>query len=162
MHDTVDKLIEITNIQLPDTFMKRWLLETNNEKLTKEKVDEQYEQSKNALKWQLLENKIITENNIHVSEEDVKKYIKESIRLSYFSHLEADSPMLDNFVETIMKNKEEVKNTYDRMYDEKLTELFINTLHKNNKSVTFEEFVKIISEHKHQHGDESHEEHHHD
>src|SRR5690606_21608152 len=51
--------------EFPDEFLKRWLKATN-EKLTDEEIAEGYDDFVKNLKWTLIENKIITENNLEV------------------------------------------------------------------------------------------------
>ena len=76
MNNAIEKLIEVTDISLPDEFVKRWLFEGNQDKITKEQIEGQYESYVRSLKWQLIENRIITDNNIKVEEQDIKDYVK--------------------------------------------------------------------------------------
>jgi trigger factor len=81
MNNTIKKLIEVSEIKIPDEFMKRWLLESNKDKITKEQLDTQYDNYSETFKWQLIENKILTDHKIEVKEEDIKNHIRE-----YFIH----------------------------------------------------------------------------
>ena len=130
--------------------MKRWLLESNRNKITIEQLEADFGAYERSLKWQLIENKLITENNINVSDEEVKAYIKEFILGQYFpkSEDQEQDKRLDSIVDTIMKNEKEVKRIYDEMYDKKMIELFKEKVNTNAKNITFEEFVKLV-EHKH-------------
>jgi trigger factor len=51
------RLSLMANITLPDDFVKRWLVETNPDKLTAEDVERDYEGYSRSLRWQLIENK---------------------------------------------------------------------------------------------------------
>ena len=147
--DVIGKLIEETSVELPAEFLKRWLLESNRNKITIEQLEADFGAYERSLKWQLIENKLITENNINVSDEEVKAYIKEFILGQYFpkSEDEEQDKRLDSIVDTIMKNEKEVKRIYDEMYDKKMIELFKGKVNANAKNITFEEFVKLV-EHK--------------
>ncbi len=148
--DVIGKLIEETKVELPTEFLKRWLLESNRDKITVEQLEADFGAYERSLKWQLIENKLITENNIHVADTEVKDYIKEFILGQYFPKSEDDEQdkRMDGIVETIMKNEKEVKRIYDEMYDKKMIELFNEKVTTNPKNITFEEFVKL-AEHKH-------------
>jgi len=146
MNDSIEKLIEKADITLPVDFLKKWLLETNKEKVTEEQLEKEFESYMKSLKWQLIENRVISEFNINVTNDDVKNYIKGVITRQYFPESQGeDSPALDSVVETILKNKDEVKRVYEQLYDEKLTQLFRDKLSLKNSEVTYEEFIKLIS-----------------
>ncbi len=148
MNSAIDKLIEITNLSLPDEFMKRWLLESNQDKITKEQLEVQYDNYTKSLKWQLIENKLIKDNDIKVEDQDIKDHIKNFVTSQM--PIQQDDPEADEringIIESVMKNKEEVKKINDMLYDEKLRELFKSTLKLNQKKVTFEEFTKLAQE----------------
>ncbi len=147
MNNTIKKLIEVSEIKIPDEFMKRWLLESNKDKITKEQLDTQYDNYSGTFKWQLIENKILTDHKIEVKEDDVKNHIRE-----YFIHQmpqteknDETEKRLNEIVNSIMQNKEEVKKIYDRLLEDKLMNLFKSTLKLNNKNISYEEFVKLAT-----------------
>lgn len=150
--DVITKLIEETNIEFPVEFLKKWLLDMNRDKLTAEQIDKDYEAYEKSLKWQLIENNIITTNNIVVSENEVRQYIKDVYLGQYFPKPENDEQdkRLDSVVDTIMKNNKEVKRIYDEMYDKQLIELFKQNVSKTSKEIVFEDFVKLVG-HNHHH-----------
>ncbi len=152
--DVVEVLLKKTNISLPDAFLKRWMLDEHRDKITEEQIEKEYDSYKDSLKWQLIENKIIKENDIRVTEEHVREYVKDYFRKSVTS---VDSSMfpedkLDELAERFLKNKEEVKKIYDKLFDEKLKDLFKSKVKITNEAITYEEFNKLASEgHDHDH-----------
>lgn len=148
----ITKLIEETNVEFPVEFLKKWLLDMNRDKLTAEQIDKDYEAYEKSLKWQLIENNIITTNNIVVAEAEVRQYIKDVYLGQYFPKPENDEQdkRLDSVVDTIMKNNKEVKRIYDEMYDKQLIELFKQNVSKTSKEIVFEDFVKLVG-HNHHH-----------
>lgn len=148
MSNAIEKLIEITDISFPNEFVKRWLLESNTDKITKEQIDTQYNSYEKSLKWQLIENKIITENKIKVEDQEIKDFIKNFLS-SQMPMPQGDNKAdehLNSIIESVMKNEEEMKKINDQLYDEKLRELFKSKLKLNKKKVTFEEFTKLAQE----------------
>ncbi len=148
--DIIEKLIEETSVELPTEFLKRWLLESNRDKITVEQLEADFGAYERSLKWQLIENKLITENNINVADTEVKAYIKEFVLGQYFpkSEDEEQDKRLDGIVDTIMKNEKEVKRIYDEMYDKKMIELFKEKVKTKAKDITFEDFVKLAERNK--------------
>jgi len=149
MGKAVDTIIEKADLKLPDDFMKRWILEQNQDKMTAEQLDVQYDSYANSLKWQLLQNKIITDNNIEVSQDDVKDHVRKFISGQYFGGMEqneAFESQLDSIVNNVMQNQEEVKKIYDQLYDEKILNLFKESLTLDEETLSLDEFIKKASE----------------
>ena len=145
----VDVLIEKADIKVPDDFMKRWILENNKGELTIEQLDVQYDSYLNTLKWQLLQNHIIKENDIKVSQDDVKGHIRNFISGQYFGGMEnneAFTSQMDGIVDNVMKNEEEVKKVYDQLYDAKMLKLFKDSLSLDKESLSLDDFIKKASE----------------
>jgi trigger factor len=81
MYDITEKLVASHDFEMPDAFLKRYMLHTQEDgKLTPENIDAEYELMKPQLKWQLIENKIVKEFDLDVTDHDVKDFIK-----GYFS-----------------------------------------------------------------------------
>ena len=146
MNNAVDKLIDLANITLPDEFMKRWILENGQGKMTQEQIDTQYDSYAKSLKWQLVEAKLVKEHDLNVSQEDVRNQIK-----GYFSTMqetqdEETEKRMNEIVDSIMQNQEETKRIYEQMYDAKLLELFKGNIKQVNKTISYEEFVKLATQ----------------
>lgn len=146
MNSAVEKLIDAAKMELPNEFMKRWLLESNQGKVTAEQLETQYESYVKSLKWQLIEKVLIKDHELEVKEEDIKNQIKGYFQnMSQEANEEADKRM-DEIVNSIMQNKDEVKRIYDQLYDAKLSELFKANLKLVNKNISYEEFVKLATQ----------------
>jgi trigger factor len=147
LNDVVKKLIEDSHMELPADFMKRWLFDNNEGKLTREQIEGDFDNFANSMKWQLIENKIIRDHNLAVTEQEIKDYI-----IGYFKPRNAETEMdpemvkrFDSIASTIMQNKEEVHKINDKLYEQKLIALLKNTLKLVEKKVTYEEFITLAS-----------------
>jgi trigger factor len=103
-----EKLVSNTNLDLPETFLKEWLLKANDGKVTKEQVEEEYPIYAKQLAWTLISNKIAKDNNIQAEHADVIEKTKEMIREQFASsglgaQLEAS---MDMFVDNYLKGNE--------------------------------------------------------
>lgn len=99
------------------------------------------------MRWQLIENKIIRDHNLVVTDAEIKNFIK-----GYFkpgnSQEEIDPEMekrFDSIADTIMKNKEEVHKINDKLYEQKLNSLMKSTLKLVEKEISYEEFITLAS-----------------
>jgi len=147
-NDVILHLIKKTKLSLPDTFLKKWLVATNEQGLTEEQVEQEYEQYSKSLKWQLIENKIIKDNELEVKNEDVISHTKELI-VSNFAQYGQPAPedkKLEEIAVQVLGNEEERKKVYNQLYDVKTMSLYKEKFSLKNKEVTYDEFVKLASE----------------
>jgi trigger factor len=147
-NDVILHLIKKTKLSLPDTFLKKWLVATNEQGLTEEQVEQEYEQYSKSLKWQLIENKIIKDNELEVKNEDVISHTKELI-VSNFAQYGQPAPeakKLEEIAVQVLGNEEERKKVYNQLYDVKTLSLYKEKFSLKNKEVTYDEFVKLASE----------------
>lgn len=147
-NDVILHLIKKTKLSLPDTFLKKWLVTTNEQGLTEEQVEQEYEQYSKSLKWQLIENKIIKDNELEVKNEDVISHTKEII-ISNFAQYGQPAPedkKLEEIAVKVLGNEEERKKAYNQLYDVKTMSLYKEKFSLKNKEVTYDEFVKLASE----------------
>lgn len=148
MNNAVELLIEKANISVPDDFLKRWLLENNQDKVTPEQLENQYDSYIKSLKWQLIESKLVKGNNIEVKEEEVRGHIKGYFMNMTMPGAEANEndDRMNEIVNSVMQNKDEVKKIYDQLYDKKLLDFFKANIKQTKKEVNYEEFVKLATQ----------------
>lgn len=68
--DLRDELFKYISVELPDTFLKKWL-QVNNPEASLDEIDEYYKDSAQNLKWEILLSAIIRKNNLVVTHSDV-------------------------------------------------------------------------------------------
>ncbi|MBL0046731.1 MAG: trigger factor [Bacteroidetes bacterium] len=143
-NDIVIRLIDKLKIALPDEFLKRWLMAVNDKPLTYEQVDAEYNAYSNGLRWQLIENKILRNNSINITNEELREYVRGLVREQFarYNQLEMQAEDLENTVNRVLSNQDEAKKLYERMYDIRLMDLFKRTFTLNNKEVSVEELYK--------------------
>ncbi|PLW97643.1 MAG: trigger factor [Marinilabiliales bacterium] len=143
--DTINELIKVTGLQLPDEFMKRWLLENNQGKMTKEQLDDQYDSYAKTFKWQLIESKLHDQlgDEIKVTENEVRNKVK-----AYFKTMggDADSnPQIEAIIDSVLQNQDEKQRIYHDLLDEKFIKAFKDHVKIQEKEVDSEKFFEIAS-----------------
>jgi len=142
--DVQDHLLKKAKLELPDDFMKRWLMTANEKPITKEQIEEEYEQYSRGLKWQLIENKLITENELGLTQEEVINHTKGLIQqqLAGMGQI-MDDKELEETAHRILQNQEEARRVYDQIYSSKLRKLYNDTVKIKEKNISYDEFVKL-------------------
>jgi trigger factor len=143
-NDAVDFLIQKTSFDLPEDFLKRWMQSISEKPVTIEEIEKDFEGYKKSLKWQIIENKIATENKLSVSKEEALLETKKLIRsqMAQYGQIVPEEVMLDQYAQKVLANKDEEKNVYDRVFASKLTVFFKENFKMNLKEISHEDFVK--------------------
>ncbi|MCB9204095.1 MAG: trigger factor [Flavobacteriales bacterium] len=146
-NDMVLDLIKNTKIELPDEFLKRWLMTVGEKKPSREQIEEEYPNYKDGLKWQLIENKIIRDNDIRVSHDELKEGVREQLlaQFAQYGIQQADDEMMNDMVEKFMKREDEVRRVNDQLYDNKVMEFFKSKATLKEKKTTSEKFYEELA-----------------
>jgi len=106
--DTKEALVKYVGMKLPEEFLKRWLV-YSNEKITKEQVEEEFPHFVKDLEWTLIKNRLSKDNQIQVSEADVVELAKETALMQFrqYGMFNVPDEYLDNYAKSILKNEEE-------------------------------------------------------
>jgi len=147
MNEAVTILLNNIAIEFPDDFIKRYILATQKEKMSKEMLEEKYPEYLKSFKWQMIEAKLTKEHDIKVSEEEIKEYVRDYFMKSYFSNFNVESieDRLNTLVNDALKNKDDVKNIYDTLFDRKIQNVLKSNLKMDLISGDFKDFVSFVS-----------------
>ncbi len=148
--DISDKLIDKLELQLPDEFLKKWLLfnGANAEKpITQADIDREYADYRRYMQLQIIESNIAKTNDIKVEFPEIQERVKANIKTQFasFGQQEIDDKMLDQFAQNFLQKEEEVRKVYDQLLDEKLMAFYKGNVKLQEKEVSFDEFVKLAS-----------------
>jgi len=143
--DIQTKMLDKLNLSLPDEFLKRWIVASNEKPITPEQLENEYDEYAKGLKWQLVENQIIKNNDVKVSHEDVIAYTKGLLvqQMASMGMPANDDNDLTETANRVLQNEEEARNIYAMMYDQKLMELYKTSFKLKDKEISYEDFVKI-------------------
>lgn len=147
----VDKLlIDNTPIELPNEFLKKWLIEINQGKATEADVEKEFDAIAKGLKLDLIKTEIAKQNDIKVQYDDVLEEIKNEIR-GYFGQ-QGGFEGMEEFIDSMAKkqlgekNNEATKKHFEKAFGRKVLNFVKEKVKKETKSVMVEEFNSIASE----------------
>lgn len=144
LNDVTESLIADTKFDLPATFLKKWIQTAGEKELSAEQAEEEYNRSENGLRYQLIEGKIITGNELQITFDDLKDYTATMIRrqMAQFGQLDPSEEDVNNIVARVLQNQDEIKRLSEQVMSEKMLNLFKEKIKAKTKEVSYEEFVK--------------------
>ena len=143
--DAKDALTKSVSMKLPEAFLKRWLVETN-EKVTIEQIEEEFDNFRNDLEWTLIKSKLIKENELKVDESDISAMAREMARMQFLQYGMSNVPdeYLDNYANSILQNKEQKQKMAEKKIEDKVLELIKEKSGLDFKQVTQKEFDDLF------------------
>jgi len=146
LNDITEYFIENTKFELPSGFLTKWIQMTGEEPLSDEQANEEYEKSEKGLRYQLIEGKIIKDNDIQIQFEELKEFAKGFIKsqMAQFGQLNPQEEELDNIAARVLGNQDEVKRLSEQLMSQKLINLYKEKVNLKTKEVTYENFVKEV------------------
>lgn len=148
LNDVTEALIEQTKFDLPGEFLQKWIQVSGEKDLSAEEAKDEYENSQKGLRFQLIENKLMTENKLQVQFEDVKELTKNRIKMqmAQFGQMNPPDEELDNIAQRVLSNEEEAKKISEQVKSQKLLKFYKENVNLEDKEVTYDEFVKAVYE----------------
>ena len=136
---------KVGKLEFPEALLKRVMLQNNKDKGA-DFVEQNFEGSIKELAWHLIKEQIVAAQEIKVEDEDVKRVAREAIRAQFAQYGMANVPddVLDNYAEEQLKKRENIDNFVDRAVDLKLTEKLKTVVKLDEKTVTLDEFNKMM------------------
>ena len=145
MMDVKALAMEKTDFQLPEEFLKKWLLRVN-EKTTEEQIEKEFDSFRKDLKWQLIRNKVARDNEVKITEEELQKEAENITRYQFqqYGLFYATDEQIANYAKETLKREEDAKRIADKILEEKVLVFLKDMVKLESKDVTVEEFNKLF------------------
>ena len=146
LNSVTEFLIDNTSFDLPSEFLQKWLATAGEKQLTPEEAAEEYNKSEKGLRYQLIQEKILKENDIKLDYDELKDYAKGFIRtqMAQFGNMNPEDAELDDIANRILGNQEEAKKLQDQLMSQKLMTFYKEKMTFKTKKVTYEGFIKEV------------------
>ncbi len=146
LNDVTEFLIANTKFDLPAAFLKKWIQSAGENPLSAEEAEAEYAKSENGLRYQLIEGKIIAENGLQITFEDLKSYTSEVIKkqMAQFGQMNPTDEDVQGIVARVMSNQDEVRRLSEQVMNEKMLNLFKDKVKAKTKEVSYDDFIKAM------------------
>ena len=146
LNAVIEHLIKTTKFDLPAKFLQKWLAVSGEKELTIEQATEEYDKSEKGIRYQLIQEKIIKENEIKIDYDELKEYAKGFIKnqMAQYGNVNPENSELENIANRILSNKEEVKRLQEQLLSQKLLTFYKENMTFKTKKVTYDNFIKEV------------------
>ena len=144
----IDELVAAVKFDMPDAFMKRWIVENSQGKISADDIEKNYENDyAKGLRWQLIEDSIVKANpELIIKDEEVKDFVLKQIFPGIdYATLEDDMKAnLDKIAANYLKDEQQVSGLKNQLADVKMTAFLKGKMNINYAEVTPAEFMKKL------------------
>jgi len=146
-NNITNDLIAKAKFDLPEAFLKRWIQTSNKEEISIEQVEADFDNYRDSLKWQLIQNKIIKDNDIKVETAEVIGYTR-NLLISQYAQYGMPAPEekeLEEQAKNVLSNQDEANKIYDNLYSKKMMLFFKETVSIKEKEMSYEKFMEAAT-----------------
>jgi trigger factor len=146
LNDVTEHLVENTKFDLPQTFLEKWMQTSGENPLTAEQAKEEFTKSEKALRYQLIEGKLLKDNDIKVQFEDLKAHTTEMVKaqMAQFGQTNPTDEELNGIVARVLSNQDEARKLSEQLVSQKLLAFYKENVNLKVKELNYEEFIKEV------------------
>lgn len=146
VNDIYKAIMESVDFPLPDEFLKRWIEITNEKPISKEEIENDYPNFAKSLRWSLIQRKIVKEQNVEVTDEEVKQRVRANMiqQLYGYGLKNIGEEWVEQFVEKQMADKKVISQTREQLLEDKVLGYIKDKVKLSDKEVTLDEFKTLI------------------
>ena len=143
--DSRDALLKTITFDLPEAFLKRWIKATN-EKMTDEQIESDFDNFMVDLKWQLIKDKIVKDNELQITEDDVRALAKEMALMQFrqYGLNNVGDEHLESYANHMLQNAEERRKLVSRKQEDVIIAKIKEKVKLTQKSIGYDEFNKML------------------
>lgn len=135
--EIMETLMTVNSLQLPETFLKKWMAEKSEKPMT----EDQFGAFKKELKWRIIKKKMVKKFEVEVKEEEIFQHFVTAIR-NYSPYIDEQS--LKNTVFSLMKNREQVNTAVETISSAKVFDKVREVVQTEEKPIDKEGFYEIV------------------
>lgn len=143
--DVIEKLFEQNPIELPEAFLKRWVL-TSDEHVSENKVDAEFDKYLAQVKRSVLRSKLAEIYELKATEEEVAKAVINSLQqYAYYLQIHDQATLID-MAQRTMANPKEYQRYEDQVITGKLQDSLSEKLNLEEVEISIEDFTAKMEE----------------
>ncbi len=150
--DAEKAILESVKIDLPEAFLRKWLIRINEGKFTPEQIDQDFDNVKRDIRWNLIKNEIAEKFDVKVDYPEVVEKAKDMVRQQFGGYLSSDQPGIEEMIEKIAmgylsdKSKgDNFMNLYNQAFSDKVSNAIVENIPNKTTKIDVEKFKEIAA-----------------
>ena len=141
-------LVEYMKIELPEAFLKRWILLTNDKPVTPEQLDQEFAGYADSLRWQLVQKAVMSDQDMKVTADELEVEAKKFIGAQYaqYGRMPMDEETMSNVAKNMLAQEDERRRIADVIIERKVVDHLKTLVTIKDKSISYEKFAELAAE----------------
>lgn len=142
--EIADKLLDKTEIPLPEDFLRRWIKLSNEQEITDAQLDDEFQNFTKNLRWSLIVNKLGKENDLKAEQDEIVERARGQVlnQMYQYGLYNPEPEQIEQLVARYLQDRDFVSRTRDSILEEKAFEIIKDQVTIQDKKVSLEEFNK--------------------
>jgi trigger factor len=138
-------LLDKAALAMPEEFLGRWLFAINEGKFPMEQIQGELPQFVDMMRWNLIQKHYAEKLNLKVEADDALGEAKNyaAMQFAQYGMANVGDEVLTNYAREMLKNKDEARKIYDRLFEQKVIDAVAPLMKVSDKKVSAAEFNKI-------------------
>ncbi len=150
LQDQLYHILLETPLEFPEEFLKKWIQRGGEKEKSPEEVEAEFPSFKNQLKWTLISDKLIKDNRLQVTQQELRAYMQKDV-MQYFGQMKMDSETswMDEYIDRMMKDERQVDSSHRKLLTHKLFAWVESQVQPVEKEITAQELTAKQHDHHH-------------
>lgn len=140
--DMQEMIMEMNTIELPDDFLKRFLV-SENEEMTMERVEAEYDDISKNFQWTIIRNELIEKYQVKVEQQEIRDVLQQQVS-QYLGGYAADENFMNSMVDRLMQDQKQVDSAFENKLADKLFDELKEEFEIKKEPIDLEEFKELI------------------
>ncbi|MEG0517776.1 MAG: trigger factor [Bacteroidales bacterium] len=145
--DTREYLLKKTDIQLPETFLKKWLFTMNEGKFTMKEIEKDFAPFLKDFRWQMIRQYIMREQKLEIKRDDLLESAKRLAKYQFamYGLNDVAEAQLNQYAESILTNEKEGRRIYEKTEEDLVMAYIKSVITLTNKEISIEDLQKMTN-----------------
>ena len=146
--DGKQSILDIANLEIPDTFLKKWLLAINEGKFDAAAIEKEYASFSEYIRWSNISGFYSKEGDFAVTQDEIASEARSLARMqfAYYGMPNPEEAMLDNYVKSIIDNKDEQRRIYETLLTKKCVEYVSEKASIQLEKISYDDFAALAQQ----------------
>lgn len=143
--DIRDFYVQKAGIELPEAFLRRWLLHANEGKVTEEQLEKEFPAFVEDFKWQLVRGSLMKKFGFEIEQKDIEEAAKAFVTYQYAMYGIGNVPedMIAEAVKNVLNDRKQIDRLAEQVEDQKVLAKIKETITLKAKKITSEKFREL-------------------
>lgn len=146
VNKVLEQITEKEEVKLPETFLTKWLVFSNQNIQEEAQAKEILEAEKNQLKYQIIEGKLMNDNDIKLDYNDILGQAEQLVRnqLAIYGIHHLGDEEIQKYAVEMLKDQEQVRQISSEVAMAKLKDVILEKATKKETPISHDEFLEEI------------------